>query len=465
MYATGAVVGKLLALLMLPALTRLLTPTQFGIADLLMTIGSAAISLLLLGLDIAATRLAVGPNPQFPPPQVYGSWFASSSFIMTIPAAAVILLARPIGSHLFGEGTDPLPVALVGVITIAGTYQFMALTILRAERRPVAYSIVSGGTLTVYAALAIVLVAWWHRDASSVVLAFTLSVILWAIVGFCLVGRDMFSWPRVESIKSLIRLGIPLAPAVAATWVAELANRLILLGSSDAAQVAYLGIGLRIASVAGLVYLAFQLGWIPHAYARGTGPVAFRETALDARRIIVLVSTSIMVIGLLAPELVWLIGGAAFIDALSSVGLSLVATLGATLFLVTSMSSTLNKRMGVVSMSAMFGVGAALICNMALSSRFGAAGTAGALAIGQFTAAGFAELFGRRSAHLPIPWFPVSVVICVAILGVCVATIPAGGAPLFVRFGLLILYLAIALAEGTLVDLFRRATVLLRSRS
>ena len=462
-YASGAVLGKVVALLMLPVLTRLLTPTQYGVADLLTTFGSVGISLLLLGLDTSATRLAAGADQPFPPPRVYGSWLATSSIILVVPVAAIVVYARPIGTALFGDSSDTLAVALVGLITIAGTYHFMALTILRAERRPVPFALVSGGTFVLNAVIAVLLLRWWRQDASAVVLAVALSLIIGATVGFLFIGRRGMGRPGIDPTKSLIRLGLPLAPAVAATWLAELANRLILLESNDAAEIAYLGVGLRIASVAGLVLVGFQLGWIPHAYARGTTPAALVDTGLDARRIIVLVAVSIVTVGVVSPELLTVVAGTAFAQALPSIGLSLVATLGTALFLVTSMASLLDKRMGIVSLATMLGVAAALVANLALARAFGSAGTAGALAIGQLVAAGLAAWFGRDVLRLPVPWRRVLLVVGVAIVGVLLATLPSGGASPGARILVALVFTAVAVAEGTVVDLARISVQRLRS--
>ena len=57
-FALGAVAGKAIGFLMLPVLTRLLTPSEFGRFDVISALAGAGVSTLVLGMDVATTRLA-----------------------------------------------------------------------------------------------------------------------------------------------------------------------------------------------------------------------------------------------------------------------------------------------------------------------------------------------------------------------------------------------------------------------
>ncbi|TMD28861.1 MAG: hypothetical protein E6I94_07775, partial [Chloroflexi bacterium] len=56
-FAFGSVVGKAVGFLMLPILTRALTPSGFGSMDVLISLESAVAAPLLVGLDVATVRL------------------------------------------------------------------------------------------------------------------------------------------------------------------------------------------------------------------------------------------------------------------------------------------------------------------------------------------------------------------------------------------------------------------------
>jgi len=218
-YASGAAVGKLIGFLMLPVLTRFLEPAEYGRLDLLSTLGSAAISALLLGFDVAVVRIA-SDRDATPAARrtLFGTWALIAS-ILTVPVAAVIvLLSAPISTALFGSTDWAIGVSQVGLITVFGTYQVMALTLLRIERRPRAYAATSAGTLLVNAVLAVILLVTWRPDSASVLVALTVSLAIGAAAGMTLVGWNAFGRPAIAAAQSLVRLGLPLAPAVVAVW-------------------------------------------------------------------------------------------------------------------------------------------------------------------------------------------------------------------------------------------------------
>src|SRR3954452_22769564 len=93
LYASGAVVGKALGLVMLPVLTRALTPQEFGSFDVLSTLGSALITMLFLGTDVAAVRLYFDRPTARSRAELLTSWYALAA-ITTIPVALLIVVVR-----------------------------------------------------------------------------------------------------------------------------------------------------------------------------------------------------------------------------------------------------------------------------------------------------------------------------------------------------------------------------------
>jgi O-antigen/teichoic acid export membrane protein len=341
-------------------------------------------------------------------------------------------------------------VQLVGLILLAGVPQYMTLTVLRMHRRPLGSAAVTIATLASYALLAIGLLAWWSRDERSALLAYGLGLVLGAVVGVSLIGRGAIARPRRESASALLLLGLPLLPAIAATTIADLANRTILLGSASATEVGYFGVAMRFASVVGLLVGGFQLAWQPHAFALGRGPAALSRIALDARRILVIISLAVVLIAFMAAEVVPLVTGPAFQAAVPTVGVALVGALATGVYVVASMPSALAARTRDLGISGSVGVTAAVALNFLLAPRLGATGTAGAIAIGQVIGALVAWRLGVSHARIPV-WRPTLGVVVLAAGVALVCTVPPD-LPLLVRAVLAALFLVVAWAEGTLRD-------------
>ena len=450
-YALGSVAGKAIAILLLPFMTRLMTPEEYGRFDLLSTLGSAGISVLLLGLSVAVTRLALDPSvPDGERPRLIGSWFAIEAVVL-LPSAALIVIAGPTISYaLFGPEAPVQGVQLVSLILVGGTIHYMVLTILRIQQRAPAFTALTIGTLALNALLAIALLLGWMRDELAPLLAYGVSLAVGAVFGLFMIGRSWFARPQWQSSRRLLHLGLPLVPALTATWLAEFANRMVLNGSAGAAELGFYSVALRFASVASLVVAGFQLAWQPRAFALGSGKEALRQTAADGHRILVVVCTTIVVLAVASPEYVRVVSGPAFISSLPALGLSLCGVLATAGYLVTSMPSALAGRFRDIGISGTVGVGVGFALNVLLAPTVGSVGTAFAITVGQLVATVLVWHMGRGSVVLPLPWRRIVAVGVLASWIAIASTLPEGGALLAVRVVFLIAFASVLWFDGSL---------------
>ncbi len=457
-YALGAVAGKAVGVVLLPVLTRALSTDDYGRLEVLSTLGSALISALLLGIDRAALRLSFSEEGEVRR-SLLSTWYGIATALVLPPALVCLLFAAPISAVLFGNADYARAVAYVGGITVFGTYQFVALTILRAERRPGAYAALSGATLVVNAALVIAFVALAGGGLDLVLAAFLTSVALGAVVGIVVVRGAALGRPSAAAAHALLVMGLPLAPAVVVTWAAEFANRAIVLAAAGPTEVAYLGIGLRAASIAGLAVVGLQLAWEPHAYALGTA--SLDRLAHDARRALVGVSALVVAVALVAREAVEIVAGPGYVPALPALGFCLIATLAAALFVVTTTSSALAMAMRDIGIATVAGIVVGVVATLALARPYGGAGAAAGIALGQLCAAVLALWLGRARSALPIAWLPTAAVLVAASVAALAATVLDASVAL--RAALAASFAVVLLAEGSVRALTER--MLARARA
>src|SRR5205814_8571797 len=120
-----------------------------------------------------------------------------------------------------------------------------------------AYVLLTAGGLLLNAVLAIVLLYRWRADLGSVMVAMAASQVVAATCGLVMTGRAAFARPTRAMSTRLLRLGLPLAPAIAANYAGEFGNRAILLAVAGPVDVGYLSVAVRFASVAVLVVTGF----------------------------------------------------------------------------------------------------------------------------------------------------------------------------------------------------------------
>lgn len=459
-YALGSVAGKAISLLMLPIITRLLPPAEYGRLDLLSTLASALISILWLGVDVAIIRTLAARDSHAREPQIVGSFFLLLA-MLTAPWFVLLAYSAPFMSGaLLGNEMSAAAIRIVAVVVVSGTFQIAMLTILRARHQPARYSLVMVSTLVVTALSSIALLFGWRQQAESLLIAIAFGQSLGGVIGMLLIGRAVIGRPSRSTMRLLLVLGLPLVPSVVTTWGAEFANRGILLARAGGAELGFLSLALRFASVTGLVVTGFQLAWQPQAFALGDSSAARVRTGANARRILASVSILVALLGFSAPDLVPLISGKLYAGATQAIGPLLIASLGAALFLVLSMPSAIARSMRDLGLAGTIGALSGVGLNVLLSPSLGATGTAISLAAGQLLSCAVLVVVGRRHPQLAIPWRPLAGLMIAAGLVATLCTGPPGGAAIGFRSLGLIAFLCLAAWEGTMVD----AIVYVRNR-
>lgn len=408
-FASGAVAGKVVGLLLLPIVSRALGPAEYGRLDLLSTLGSGAITVLWLGIDVAFVR-TIAPLPRGPLARATtGSFFATLVFLALPWVLGIWLLAPALSQWLFGTDTYAQAARVAALVVASGTFQIATMTVFRARSRPTDYAIVVATGLMVNGVLVVLLLSTWQQNAETVLVAWVVGQSVAALVGVVLLGRDGPGAPSGQLARRLILLGLPLAPAVALSWIGEFANRAILLTASGAEEVGYLSVALRVASVAMLAVAGFKLAWQPRAFATGTSDAARSQIARDGERILAVLALVVGVVAALGPSLVHVLAGPEFAPSSRVIGPLLIAAMSAGIVLVASTPSALVKRMRDIGFAEGFGAIVAITANLVLAPRFAALGTAVAIAAGQTVASLLVGLAARRLKLLPIRWRRVAI--------------------------------------------------------
>lgn len=449
-FALGSVTGKVVGLVLLPFLTRWLTPGGFGQLDVLSTLATTVTSIAVLGLDLAATRL-YAELPLEGQRRLFGSWMVIAAVVL-VPVVIVLGLgAALISTALFGTTALAVGVVMVALYAAGNLYQVIGLTALRNQGRAVTYALVSTGA---FVANGVVVLAFVHArpTANAAMTGMAIGVVVGGVGAIVMSRALVLHRPSAQMSRSLLRLGLPLVPALAATWIGEFANRAILLQASGSSEVGFLSVAVRFGSAGVLVITGFQLAWLPQAFAQGNTPSGRRLIAADARRIIVAVCVALVPLAVLAPELLRLVAGPAYHDALGAIGFSLVTTIALSLFVVAGMPSSLSRTMGDLGVAGTIGALTGVAANIAFARLWGATGTSAALAAGQLV--GVAVLVGvsRNRAAVPLRWGLMTLNAGAGAIAILVCTLPHG-VPLLARIVVGGLYALVLVADGSAREL------------
>lgn len=365
-------------------MSRLLSPAEYGLADLANTF-AAMLSIVVMGAgDIPAARrlgIADGPTAR----SILATYVWTRAAVGLLAAALLLPFADDVARNVWSaDGEAYLAVLAIALIPI-GAVQASLVTTLRLQGRPVPFAALAAVDLV-----------------SQSVLAVTFVVIGWGAVGLVggivagsCVGLLAAAWytrgllagkPDGRLGLEMVLEGVPFLPAALGFVVATYAVRLMLIVFESQAEVGLFGVALRIASGMTLAASAFSMAWGPFALGLPAGSETARLFGRVLRDYTVSAVGLALAIGALSPEVIDVVSGDDFRGAAVVLpGLLLAAAMSGA-FYVLLVAAGVARRGRWVGTAAVLGATTQLLTTAALLPAIG------------FQAVGIAAVFGQLIA-------------------------------------------------------------------
>jgi O-antigen/teichoic acid export membrane protein len=266
-YGVGAVVSRLLGVLLLPVVTRYLHRGQLGAVDTLIALSVVLVIVLRAGISMAFFRFYFDADDERGRVTVVRTSFW---FTMTVATAALIvgvILSEQISRLLFSTPHKADLVRAAFVLLWAQMNYEQLTSLFRVEERSVEFVAATLANVVITVVSTILLVAVWHTGAVGVIAGnFTGTL----VVFFVLLAYRRFQlgleFDR-KLFRQMQRFGLPLVPSGLALWVVDLADRFLLLKLKGVAEVGLYSVGVRLSSALLILLIALRTAWPAFAYS------------------------------------------------------------------------------------------------------------------------------------------------------------------------------------------------------
>jgi O-antigen/teichoic acid export membrane protein len=293
-YLSGNVLNAALPMLLLPVLTRYLTPTDYGIvatSTVLLQIFTVVLGLNAFGL---ISRSHFDHNEQSLQRLV-----STSILLALILSGFLFLVILPTSSVL--ESLTKFPAswtAVLVVVALSGVIQTTYLAIVQARGEPGKYVRLQIAATALNLILSVLLVVSLGMDWRGRMLAIVATGVVMAMVS--LYGlRFRLKLIRVDfdrgSLRSLLSFGIPLIPHFIGGWVMTMVARLYLNNMATVADTGLYSVGFNIASPVALLVGAADQAYVPALFS-----ILSNEKALNKLRLARLLLLGALVLPMLA---------------------------------------------------------------------------------------------------------------------------------------------------------------------
>ena len=426
-YGVGVILTKAVSFVMLPIYTRFLSPTDYGVLQLItMTLEVVSI--------FAGSRIAFGIFHYYHKAEGEDARRSVLSTALLLLAAtyaaaalAAIAFADPIARVVFGPGElYPVYIRLAAAAMAFESLILVPSSLFQLRQRSGYYVGVSLVKLLLQVALNLVFLVGFEAGVSGVLLSSLISSVL--VGGFLAVRvlREVGARFSGSVAREYLRFGLPLVAVQIATFIYTFGDRYFLNRAGDEAAVGIYGLAYQFGFlVATMGFAPFQRVWDPQRFA-----VAKRvdRDAIYARVFIYLniglISAS-LALSIFSGDVLRIIAAPAFHPAIAYVPVIVLA------YVFHCWSNFVNLGIYITEKTEYFtaanwaAAAVALVGYIVLIPEWLAWGAAVATLLSVFTRFWLAYVFSQRLWRIEYVWGPVLRMLAVAIaFGAAVALMP-----------------------------------------
>ena len=263
-YLGSSILNKAIPFLLLPILTKYLSPDEYGILSIFQ---------LMISFFIAFVGMAIQTNisKNFFKYTKEQTSLMIGNILMILSLTTLIYFVITLGVSLFYQEIFSVPSSWVVFIPLL-SFMFMVntinLTILRNEEKAVLFGVYEVANTAVNMGVTILLLLMynygWYSQAIGITFAYTLFFFI-SLLHMRKNGFIIFRYNR-EEVKKVLKLSIPLIPHVVGGIIIGLSDRFFIEEMVSLEMVGIYSVGYMFGMVVVLFTDAFLKAWSPWFY-------------------------------------------------------------------------------------------------------------------------------------------------------------------------------------------------------
>ncbi len=265
-YTSSNVIRTAIPFLLLPVLTRYLTPTDYGIVATFQVL--LAITLVFVSVNMHGAVAVNFFKIEKQELKVYiGNvvFVLSTSFLLTF---GVIYAVKAPLSHLIKFPENWLPIIVV--VALFQSVFTLTLTLWQVEQKPLPYGIFQISQTILNVTLSLIFVValnWrWQGRLLGVIIVF----IIFGFISLFIIYKRKYirlNFNRAY-IKDALLFGIPLIPHALGGWIITSIDRFFINSMVNVAATGIYTVGYQVGMIIGLLATSFNQAWSPFLFEK-----------------------------------------------------------------------------------------------------------------------------------------------------------------------------------------------------
>ncbi|MBV9309439.1 MAG: lipopolysaccharide biosynthesis protein [Solirubrobacterales bacterium] len=266
-YQVADVASKFIAVLLLPVYTRYISPSGYGVVELLANGVIFASIFVRFGIIEAFLRFYFSDDDQERRDALARRAFVFLLVTTTIGAVALGLAAKPLSKLVLGH-TD----TRIFLVAVLGFWSFtnleFAYAMLRVDERLRTYATATLANVGMTVVASLVLVVALGLGPRGLLLGnYGASTAVLLALWWTMRSRLLPSRHAGERLPLLLRFGLPTLPAEISVYALSIIDRYYIYHSRSPALAGLYSIAVKLAGAVAFIVRAFQYAWPPLAYS------------------------------------------------------------------------------------------------------------------------------------------------------------------------------------------------------
>ncbi|HQG03588.1 MAG TPA: oligosaccharide flippase family protein [Thermoleophilia bacterium] len=407
-YGAGRALQKFLVALLLPLYTAFLSPDDYGVLGMVVSVTTFVDVFVTLGFDVAFSRFYFDDKSETARRRVITNTFYVSTVYPAVLLGATMLLLPKIAPFLMGgqyQAGDWKYFA-VGLATLFfSNLNDLPFTLFRLEHRPWIFSAYTIGRVFVQVPLSILFVAVFHWGPMGVLAAnFVTAAGMQAMLLPTYIGKIDWGW-HWELMRPMLAFAIPaLFTGVSYYWL-KLSDRWFLLHFQGKAEVGLYTVAYSLSQPLYLTLMAFRMAWPQWHYARLHEPEKHKHMVARSSTYFLGLNVGVLVLmGTFMPLLVhvflnkryWTVGPTTFVLAVS---VALYAV-----YYIFWVGSNVAKKNRMIPVFFLIASGVNIALNFVIVPRYGMWGAAWTTVLGYAILAVTVYFYSQKWYPIPYEW-------------------------------------------------------------
>ncbi len=265
-YGLSSIFVRAINFLLLPFYTRILSPDDYGVLNIINTTFSIVWLLAVMALDSAAFVYFHDKPEGNLRKSIFASWFWSQFGVSVLFASILFGFSGLLSTAFFGTQSYQYEFRMISILLLVNLLPNIIWNWFRSFRKVKATALFTLFQSLIIIGLNIWFIAGLHWGIKGFFLAQIISGIAMTVVSF-LILRDWISFRFFDKslLKKMLLYSLPLIPTAIALWGLNSAGGYFLQANKGETEVGLYQTGVTIAGIMSIVIGAFTQAWGPFA--------------------------------------------------------------------------------------------------------------------------------------------------------------------------------------------------------